>query len=353
MNFRIFKLLIITLPFIFSMSSCSLGIKSSLTKSYAPLNLNDSVKVFGLSINAPSNAEILGTVRIYDAGTLNCGYDVVIAAAKNEARKAGGNGLKITEHIPPSIWSSCHQITAIILRLDSTYINVNTSQHNNIPEAEQPVNKQPEINNKNYKAFFLAAEAGWSWRTNKIDPYLNSFLKEYLSDLKSGNHYGFSGTYYTSRGFGIGFVYDKHISSNSVNATAYDSSTGQSVSGVLRDNISINFIGASCDFRGFSRNEKNSVHLKIALGYTGYKDEGGFIDEMKINGSTFGINYDISYDIFLSDQWYISPAISYKVAALSSFDLTSKNQTQHIELEKGSYEGLTRFDLSAGLRYRF
>jgi hypothetical protein len=57
-------------------------------------------------------AKLLGHVKIGDSGfTLNCAYDVVIAAAQEKAKSMGGNLLQITRHKTPNMWtSSCHRI---------------------------------------------------------------------------------------------------------------------------------------------------------------------------------------------------------------------------------------------------
>jgi hypothetical protein len=159
--------------------------------------------------------------------------------------------------------------------------------------------------------------------------------------------------YYLNRGIGIGLMYDNHVSANSVEASAIDSSTGQTVTGELRDDISISLIAASVDFRGISKSGRNSFHFKISMGYSGYRDDGGFINYGTITGSTFGISYDMSYDINLVDHWYFAPSVAYRAGILTSYDVTVNNNTQHVNLDKDNYEGLSRFDLSAGLRYKW
>jgi len=108
-----FLILIIVIVF----SSCSPKITTSLTKKYPALDYQQDVVVFGIEQQVPDGSELIGQVKIGDSGmSANCGYDVVIDKAKLEARKAGGNAIKITEHTPPSIMgSSCHRIKANIL----------------------------------------------------------------------------------------------------------------------------------------------------------------------------------------------------------------------------------------------
>jgi hypothetical protein len=107
------------------MSSCSPRISTHLYKSYPPLTDNQNVKVLALTDSIPVISTQLGTVKVEDSGwTTKCGYEDFIAIAKREARKAGGNAIKVIEHIPPHsarhglafYYYNCHQITVMILR---------------------------------------------------------------------------------------------------------------------------------------------------------------------------------------------------------------------------------------------
>lgn len=124
--------LFVIVGFIF-FSSCSPKISTSLSKSYPPLDYKQEVLVIGLDQAVPENSEVLGQVKIGDTGfSTNCDYDIVIDKAKLEARKAGGNAIKIIEHTPPSaMGSSCHRIIAKILKVDNI--------ENYTPKVEQEV----------------------------------------------------------------------------------------------------------------------------------------------------------------------------------------------------------------------
>lgn len=79
------------------------------------------IEVLGVAEPIPEGAIKLGTVKIGDTGfSTSCGWERVLAEAKNEARKAGGDLIKITAHEPPGFASSCHHISAVLLWADST-----------------------------------------------------------------------------------------------------------------------------------------------------------------------------------------------------------------------------------------
>lgn len=114
---KIYGLLLVAVLIIYS--SCSPKISTSIRSSYPPLDYKEDVVVMGLNQAEPELAELIGYVKITDTGfTANCGYDLVIEKAKLEARKVGGNAIKIIEHMPPSFGSSCHRIVAKILKVE-------------------------------------------------------------------------------------------------------------------------------------------------------------------------------------------------------------------------------------------
>ncbi|MEN8251744.1 MAG: hypothetical protein ABFS32_22685, partial [Bacteroidota bacterium] len=93
--------------------SCNPKVSTSITKSYPVLDYRQEVVVLGLNDEEPDSVEVLGQVQIGDTGfSTNCDYEVVINEAKYAARKIGGNAIKIIDHRPPSMASSCHRIVA-------------------------------------------------------------------------------------------------------------------------------------------------------------------------------------------------------------------------------------------------
>jgi len=102
------------------LAACSPRVNTSISKTYPPLDYKEEVKVFSLVDKYPENAIEIGTVKVGDSGfSVKCGYDLALDNIKLQARKAGGNAVKITEHKPPDFLSSCHRITAKILRIEN------------------------------------------------------------------------------------------------------------------------------------------------------------------------------------------------------------------------------------------
>lgn len=99
--------------------ACAPKVRTNITQKHPSLDFNEEVMVLELLDPVPPKAELLGTVKIGDSGVSSkCNYTQVIEKAKEEARKAGGNLVKIVEHKIPDFVSSCHRIKVEILRLD-------------------------------------------------------------------------------------------------------------------------------------------------------------------------------------------------------------------------------------------
>ncbi len=112
--------LLLSITVIIIIYSCSPRISTTLSKNYPPLDYKQKVIVIGLDQPKPENSEEIGQIKVGDSGlSMKCNYDIVIDKAKLEARKVGGNAIKITRHKTPDLWSSCHRITATILKVEN------------------------------------------------------------------------------------------------------------------------------------------------------------------------------------------------------------------------------------------
>ena len=114
------KQLFIAIWTIIILAGCSPKITSSLTSARPPLSKDVEVTILDADDPVPEKAEVLGHIKIGDTGftTKNGNYAAVLNIARDQARQAGGNVVKITEHKSPDLFSSIHRIKADILRVD-------------------------------------------------------------------------------------------------------------------------------------------------------------------------------------------------------------------------------------------
>ncbi len=110
--------------------ACSPRIRTNITRSHAPLDYREELIVVSRTAIIPQDVVEVGTIAIGDSGfSTSCDWDRVIEEASMEARKAGGNVLKIIQHSPPDIISTCHRIRAQILKVDDRSIFDNLKQY--------------------------------------------------------------------------------------------------------------------------------------------------------------------------------------------------------------------------------
>jgi hypothetical protein len=336
------KFLVFLLGMLLILNACSPKISTSINKNYAVLDYREDVRVFGMEETEPDDAELLGTVKIGDSGlSTNCGLEVVIDKAKTEARKIGGNAIKITKHTPPSILgSSCHQITADILKVDKD--GPNTLWARTESKTEIPIDIRSD--NKYYPRFRFAVSGGWSYRTGRLPQNISPDVSDYLQKLKSGFHYDAGLSYYFSEYLGAGLRYSEYLSSNSD-----DGSIGY---GSMSDRIRINFIGPVFSTRLFNQTKKNCLLMDLGIGYLGYRDKALFAsEELTLKGGTAGFYWNIGYDIGISQHIALGFQLSLISGLLSEYKSSNGTYTQVIKLDKDTRENLSRIALSVGLRF--
>lgn len=101
------------------LGACNPKVSKTINQKYPALDYRQEVFVLGVADPAPENGVVLGKIKVGDSGfTIKCDYHTMTEKAKVEARKIGGNIVKITQHTPPSLASSCHRISANIIKID-------------------------------------------------------------------------------------------------------------------------------------------------------------------------------------------------------------------------------------------
>lgn len=111
------------LSFLFFLLSGCANKRVTVRSAYDPLKYNECVTVYSINDPFPEKYEFLGEVKYGDSGFSDeCDYIPAIESAKTEARKIGGNVLKVTRHKRPDLLNSCHRLTISILRVDPQYI---------------------------------------------------------------------------------------------------------------------------------------------------------------------------------------------------------------------------------------
>ena len=104
------------------LAGCNARVSTHITKAYPETDVKQEIKMVKTDDLLPENTEVIGKVKVGDKGataTSKCTYPKVIEIAKEEARKAGGNAIRITQHKIPDYHCTCHRIKADILRIEN------------------------------------------------------------------------------------------------------------------------------------------------------------------------------------------------------------------------------------------
>ena len=111
--------------------SCSPKIRTSIQAKQSSLTYDADVFVFNVKDVIPDGVTKIGTLSIGDTGfTTDCSYESIMEKAKLEARKAGANLVKITEHkLPTTLGSTCHRIKATLYYSNDTAKLANKSSN--------------------------------------------------------------------------------------------------------------------------------------------------------------------------------------------------------------------------------
>lgn len=255
---------------------------------------------------------------------------------------------KITKVKPDYIYFSIMQDNDVL----NTLLPANRVvlyQKDYFSKREVPVHKL--IGFEDFPHFRLAANAGYSYRINKIGDNVPDDFKDYVNKLKSGYHFGGEASYFFTPPLGMGFRYYSFRTSNSMDGVYFEDEDGNAYYGTLSDEIAVSFIGPSFSTRIIDYTNHNSFIMSLAIGYMGYVNHMELIEPMKMTGNTLGMALDISYDLGLSESLALGFRLSLITGNLFKYDLHHGGNTTTIELEEGEYEGLSRIDFSVGLRF--
>ncbi len=343
--------------------SCAPRISSQISSPKTPLLENQNVVVFEVNEEVPKNTSFIGNISLGDSGfTTNCDFETIINIAKSEARKVGGNALKITEHILPSFFgSSCHRIKADILEISE----VNTANFDNTIINDTLNKIQPnQINNKiltdNTKLtrFVLISSVGYAYSLGKLPDGINALEKDYLNNLRSGYDFDLA-LYYrfkSKSNYAWGLKYNRFQTSNELNNLIFTNSfSGAKIGGKLSDNITVSFYAVSYVFDLQSPKSKHQLHSETSLGLVNYKNEKILItDNYLLTGSSFGINFGIGYKYRIATNFSVGPNINYFSSTLFQIkSVSSEGVVIDNILNKDSAESLSRLGINLNAVYRF
>lgn len=200
-----------------------------------------------------------------------------------------------------------------------------------------------------HSKFRIALNAGFSQLLAKTSESASPQNRSYISELKSGYHYGLDAAYFISKDLGFGMKLNQFKTSNS--GVFYNEMSG---SFLVEDNISTTFIAPSFTGKLVSPSNNHTFIFGVALGYLNYINNGRNGNAvLKLNGATLGSALDAGYDLKLFKNFAIGAQASIISGVLTSYTVSSGSMSKKVELSENERENLSRLDLSLGARFNF
>lgn len=215
----------------------------------------------------------------------------------------------------------------------------------NAQDEREMVNLSPK--------FRIALGGGYSRRLAKTANNVPAQFKNYASQLKNGYNLDAQASYFFNNKWSIGVKYNTFGASNSIANVSSQNANGNQRTGSIADDIKIDFIGLSTASRYISVSGKHILLFTAAFGYMGYKNDAVVFDKFQITGSTFGSAVDIGYDYQIVKNIYLGAQASFIGGVLNTQTSNINGTETTVKLPDDQKEGLSRLDLSAGIRFNF
>jgi len=338
MHNRIITLILLGIIFL---AGCSPKVTVNYIKAKAPLEPEEEVATLQASESVPDGAVVLEAMRLTGAD-----YQELVGMATEKARDAGGDILKITNHLEPDIASPKHRVSASVFAADSSFLQGTKAPSVSADELASWMNLRRES-----CGWHFAAQGGVVYRLGKIANNLSNVEQQHIKNMRWGFSYGADVSYFVHENFGVGIKFHNFHSADSMPISVLDQS-GKVLEGVEEDKMDIYFIGPIATFRLPSRNRANAFFARMGIGFEGYYDYGRVMDITgTIKGRTAGILYEAGYDFGISKHLSVGANITYLIGFLTGIDVNTNQQSGHIDLDKDNMENISHIGLNIGLRY--
>lgn len=223
-------------------------------------------------------------------------------------------------------------------------------------ELDKAVKRDLDTLVKTYPSFLITFSGGLSRRIATIDPKASPALRAHYEELIKGINLNAAVFYYPTTIFGFGLKYSMFTSSDrSASPVTIITSNGTPVTGILSEEIYINYFAPAISLRSIHENNKMTTYGNFSVGYMGYTNNLIFIYPFIITGNTVGFSGDLGADFIIGKQWNAGLLLSLSTGVITKIDIDYYGliPSQTINLKKEEYEGLLRGDISIGLRYTF
>ena len=209
--------------------------------------------------------------------------------------------------------------------------NYNQGNRNNYYQGRVDDDGQIEVDDYEpyiyYKKFRLGIDAGFTYRTAKMDESVDALMKDFLNKMRAGFLYGCDLHGFFPFGLGLGGRFTGHHYSRTEMG--------------LKAQVNTYYIAPSMMWRMFTRNS-DVFYFGYSIGYVYFDEKMSYQREsLSLSNGGLGATYDIGYDIRLRNNSFIGFKFTITSGTVFITDMSGEK----------TGESLNAADLSVGFRF--
>ena len=321
-----------------ALAGCSPKVTSTLIKAKEPLEPEEELAIVQPDQEVPEGSVILETMKLTGKD-----YDELVGMAAEKARAAGGEVLKIVEHLNPDITSPRHRVSALALSADDSDSTITSSSR----VAADVIESNLDLRKESW-SIRIAVQGGASYRIGKEPQGVDALMSSHIKNRRWGVNYAADVTVFISENIGVGIKAQNVYYGDKMPASA------NGKNGFLEDYENIWFAGPVFTFRLPSNNRNNAFLARAGYGFAGYSDWGKAVVEPSytITGIAPGLLLEAGYDFGITKNLSVGAAFTFVTGALRNATTKYSNGKKvYMTLDKEKAESLRSIGLSIGLRY--
>ena len=203
-----------------------------------------------------------------------------------------------------------------------------------------------------------------------------SKIDDYNKQLRNGTCFGADIHYFITPFFGAGVNYSLFANSVQLDYILglnlyYDFSNsvpiylGYSIPSYYSVNekskFYVNYIGPSVVFRHWlDKSRKFRLNEELSIGYARYREENRidlyqytFLSNTLMEGNALGGNIQLSFEYYPMSWLSVGANAGVSLTTFKSVKITTKDESQAIDLDADNHLNMSRFDYSLGIRFHF
>jgi len=198
----------------------------------------------------------------------------------------------------------------------------------------------------------LGLSVGYSLLLSRVNPSVPASLRPHVEKLRHGYNVRAELAYFPWNHFGFGLDYGFYgTTARTAHASFYNHLSSAWYSGLIYDNVKSHFIGAGLQSR-HRAGGGTFLHYAITMGYVSYLNDAYAGRDLRISGSTFGMNYRLGLEFDVGSNVSLGLSFIYAFAVLSELEINDGLYSRNVQLQGDNKESLGRLEFGVALRWQ-